>query len=188
MKRIWLHATERQRIEQAQQGQRKAQQALFEQHAPKMLRVCRMYLSDAFEAEEALMTAFLKVFTHLDQFTHQGSFEGWIRRIVVNTCLSALREKKIMWPTDPMDLPESVHFEHDHRMHAEAVQQALDQLPEGYRTVFVLYAIEGYKHAEIAQQLGISEGTSKSQLAHARKALQLALSQQNAMPYENESL
>ncbi|MNT62493.1 ECF RNA polymerase sigma factor SigE [compost metagenome] len=114
----------------------------------------------------------MKVFTNLKNFEHKGSFEGWIRRIMVNECISYLRvQKKVKFAVDEFFVEESFN-EIDSQFTVEQIQYLIDALPDGYKMVFNLYAIEGYKHNEIAKMLGINEGTSKSQLSHARKMLQ----------------
>lgn len=137
-----------------------------------MLSVCRQYIKDVHQAEDIMITAFMKVFTSLQHFEHKGSFEGWIRRIMVNECISFLRvDKKVKFIEDENYFEER-HNNIESQFSVEDIQFLIDNLPEGYKMIFNLYAIEGFKHQEIAQMLGISEGTSKSQLSHARKMLQ----------------
>lgn len=126
------------------------------------------------EAEDILQEGFIKVFTHLGQYTGNGSFEGWIRRVVVNTALEKLRKKNILIPmTDHVEKQSGATTNPAiSNMGAKELMKLVTDLPQGYRIVFNLYAIEGYSHAEIAEKLGISEGTSKSQLARARATLQ----------------
>ncbi len=114
----------------------------------------------------------MKVFTNIGNFEHKGSFEGWIRRIMVNECISYLRvQKKVSFMEDEY-FTESTFNNIESQFSVEDIQSLIDSLPDGYKMVFNLYAIEGFKHQEIAKMLGISEGTSKSQLSHARKMLQ----------------
>lgn len=172
MKVISLHQDLEKTIALAKEQNRFAQQQLYQTFAPKMLSVCRQYIKDIQQAEDVLITSFMKVFTHLETFKNKGSFEGWIKRIVINESISFLRTKKEVsfledvtfqdTPTDAIDIQYGV----------EEIQAAIDSLPDGYKMVFNLYCIEGYKHNEIAEMLSISEGTSKSQLSHARKLLQ----------------
>jgi RNA polymerase sigma-70 factor (ECF subfamily) len=137
-----------------------------------MLSVCRQYIKDIQLAEDVMITAFMKVFTNLNKFEHKGSFEGWIRRIMVNECISYLRvQKKVKFTEDEIYVEESFNAI-DIQFSIDQIQFLIDALPDGYKMVFNLYAIEGYKHNEIAKMLGINEGTSKSQLSHARKMLQ----------------
>mgnify|MGYP001764487155 CR=1 FL=1 len=172
MKVINLHQKENQTIQLAVEGNRQAQQKIYSQFSPKMLSVCRQYIKDIHQAEDVMITAFMKVFVNLKNFEQKGSFEGWIRRIMVNECISFIRvQKKVKY------LDDEVYFEEnfnpiESQFSVENIQFLIDGLPDGYKMVFNLYAIEGYKHHEIASMLGINEGTSKSQLSHARKMLQ----------------
>ncbi len=174
MKVVALHTNYKKQIRRALQGNRRAQFELYQNFAPKMLSVCRQYLKSVALAEEVMSNGFLKVFTRLDSFKHEGSFEGWIRRIMVNECISQLRKEKRLHFQDSEILENSTaHVSYmETELEVEAIQKLIDSLPDGYRTVFVLYAVEGYKHGEIAEMLQISENTSKSQLHKARKELQ----------------
>lgn len=172
MKVIKLHQEETEMIRLAIAHNRQAQQAIYNQFSPKMLGVCRQYMKDMQLSEDVMLTAFMKVFTNLSQFQFQGSFEGWIRRIMVNECISSLRvHKKIQFIEEENYFEDSVNTI-EYQFSADDIQSLIDSLPEGYRMIFNLYAIEGFKHKEIAIMLGINEGTSKSQLSHARKILQ----------------
>jgi RNA polymerase sigma-70 factor, ECF subfamily len=178
MKIIHLYQEENKIIALAVGNNRQAQQKIYAQFSPKMLSVCRQYIKDLHLAEDVMITAFMKVFTHLKKFEHKGSFEGWIRRIMVNECISFLRvQKKIKY------IEEETYFEDsfnniESQFAIDGIQSMIDNLPEGYKMVFNLYAIEGFKHQEIASMLGIKEGTSKSQLSHARKMLQEQINKQ----------
>lgn len=172
LKVISLYRDEAGLIRQAAENNRHAQQQIYTAHAPKMLGVCRQYIKDLHLAEDVMITAFMKVFTGLKNFEHKGSFEGWIRRIMVNECISYLRvQKKVGFLEDEFYV-EDTHNNIESGLSVDDIQTLIDALPEGYKMVFNLYCIEGYKHQEIATMLGISEGTSKSQLSHARKMLQ----------------
>lgn len=172
LKVIALHQQEHEIIAEAAAGNRYAQQKIYTKFAPKMLGVCRQYAKDIHHAEDILITAFMKVFTNVKSFENKGSFEGWIRRIVVNECISWLRvQKKVSFLDDHYHVEESFN-NIESGLSVDDIQHLIDQLPDGYKMVFNLYAIEGYKHKEIAEMLGINEGTSKSQLSHARKILQ----------------
>lgn len=136
-----------------------------------MLSICRQYVKDVQQAEDIMITAFMKVFTNLKAFEHKGSFEGWIRRIMVNECISYLRvQKKVKFMEDEFFVEDTFN-NIESQFSVEDIQSLIDSLPDGYRMVFNLYAIEGFKHQEIAKMLGINEGTSKSQFSHARKML-----------------
>lgn len=175
LKIIQLYKNEPDLIRKAIQNNREAQHTLFEMHAPKMLSVCRYYISDLQHAEEAMLNGFFKVFTKLKNYNHKGSFEGWIRKIMVRESISFIRGlKKIEFPVEEIEATDSSN-NIDINIGVSEIQHLIDGLPEGYRMVFVMYAIEGYKHSEIAQELHISEGTSKSQLFKARKRLQAQL-------------
>ncbi|UWY30013.1 RNA polymerase sigma factor [Flavobacterium sp. TR2] len=172
MKIIPLHQEETKIIKLAVENNRQAQQQIYSKFSSKMLSVCRQYIKDIQLAEDVMITAFMKVFTNLKNFEHKGSFEGWIRRIMVNECISYLRvQKKVKFAEDEFFVEESFN-EIDSQFTVEQIQYLIDALPDGYKMIFNLYAIEGYKHNEIAKMLGINEGTSKSQLSHARKMLQ----------------
>ena len=159
-------------IQLAIDNNRAAQQKIYSQFSPKMLSICRMYVKDVHQAEDVMITSFMKVFTSLKNFQHNGSFEGWIRRIMVNECISFLRvHKKVNFIEDSFFIDGSI-IVNEFELVADDIQILIDNLPEGYKMVFNLYAIEGFKHKEIALMLGINEGTSKSQLSHARKILQ----------------
>ncbi len=173
MKVIPLYNNEKRLIKKALKKDPKAQKTLYELHAPKMLSVCRVYIKDLHFAEDVMLKGFFKVFKNLKSFKHKGSFEGWIRRIMVREAIDFLRSQKQLDYSSQIEedlKPESTlgfgTFETDY------IQRLIDRLPQGYKIVFVLYAVEGYKHREIAEMLGIAEGTSKSQLAKARKMLQ----------------
>lgn len=185
MKIIKLH-TEKLLIKKAINNNREAQKQLFEQYSPKMLGVCRQYVKDNHHAEDLLLQGFLKVFKNLDKFKHEGSFEGWIRRIMVNTCISYLRKKNLVNLSDEDYVFNDAATESLENTSVEDIQKLIDKLPEGYKMVFNLFAIEGYKHSEIALKLGISESTSKSQLFKARKLLQENYKKMNTIVHENK--
>ena len=175
MKVIHLHREEKQLIEQAVLNNRQAQHQLYTQFSPKMLGVCRQYIKDVHHAEDVMITAFMKVFTNLNKFEYKGSFEGWIRRIMVHECIDFVRVKKNIFNYQEIEtviVSESENGIEMDTFSVDDIQLLIDSLPDGYRMIFNLYAIEGYKHHEIAKMLHISEGTSKSQLSHARKMLQ----------------
>ena len=164
-------------IARCKQEDRKAQKLLYERFSSKMLGLCRRYVGQLETAEELLSNGFIKAFRYINQFEHKGSFEGWLRKIMVRECLSHLRTDKISilpleseyFKFEPVDLAA------DHLETADLMKM-IDTLPSGYRTVFNLYVIEGYKHHEIAELLDISENTSKTQLMKAKLALQKMIS------------
>lgn len=171
MKVIDLHQEEKRIIELAVENNRQAQHQIYSKFSPRMLSVCRQYVKDLHEAEDVMITAFMKVFTNLRHFEHKGSFEGWVKRIMINECISYIRvHKQMKFIDDEADFEEFAD-DIETQFSLDELQFLIDSLPDGYKMVFNLYVIEGYKHHEIAQMLGISEGTSKSQLSHARKIL-----------------
>jgi RNA polymerase sigma-70 factor (ECF subfamily) len=160
-----------------------AQEQLYRQHSPRMLGICLRYIADRSTAEEVMVKGFEKVFGNLHTYSGSGALEGWIRRIMVNEALMYLRANKKLQNQQEADI--SIAAPADAAADAELNQQQLlelvQQLPAGYRSVFNLYAIEGYSHREIAELLGISEGTSKSQLSKARQWLQQAIEKSEAI-------
>lgn len=152
----------------------KCQRMLFDRYAGKMMGVCMRYANDSMEAEDMIQDAFIKVFQYIGQFKFEGAFEGWIRRIVVNTAIRHLEKKKLHFK----DIDDNSHNTPQIDAHAYThlgqadLMRLISQLPEGYRLVFNLNAIEGYSHEEIAVMLNIQPGTSRSQLVKARKMLQ----------------
>lgn len=165
---------EHQLIEQCKRQDSAAQKLLYERFAPKMLGVLRRYVPNKADAEDVLLEAFFKIFDNLHKYENLGSFEGWIRRVVVNEALMFLRKNKILtveanevYNNIAEDRPFTVEAE----MTIQEIMALVDKLPIGYRTVFNLYVMEGMKHQEIADTLGISINTSKSQLILAKEKL-----------------
>jgi RNA polymerase sigma factor (sigma-70 family) len=156
------------------QGDRKLQKELYERFAPKMYGVCLRYAGNAEEAEDILQEGFVKVFNKMGSFRREGSFEGWIRRIIVNTAIEHFRCKTYLAPVTER---EEEHMESDYlsvldNLAEKDIIGLVQQLSPGYRSVFNMYVIEGYTHRQIAEIMGISEGTSKSQLSRAKSILQ----------------
>ena len=157
-------------INQVQNNNRAAQKQLFDQFSPTMLSTCRQYIKDLHNAEDVMLCAFMKVFQNMNQYRNEGSFEGWIRKIMIRESLSFLRSKKEFDFIE--DANQSIlSVVSDQYEISNDYQKLIDDLPKGCRYVFVLSVIEGYKHQEIAEMLNISVGTSKSQLAYAKKLL-----------------
>lgn len=177
MLRIDKSLTEEELLDGCRKGKPSAQRKLYDRLASKMLGVCIRYIKEKEEAEHVLIGSMVKVFNKLDQFKGDGSFEGWVRRIIVNDCLMYIRKNRNM--SLQSDIEEVFNNPNltvmEDRLNEEDLLKLINELPVGYRTVFNLYAIEGYSHAEIAKQLDISENTSKSQLSRARKWLQTKL-------------
>lgn len=158
-----------------QKGKRDYQKALYERFSPKMLGVCMRYARDRSEAEDFLQEGFIKVFKNIENLRNPQQLEGWIERIIVNTALEHIRKKKSPKGHE-VDLDDNVDVEVDEQVTDELGREELlkliQDLPEGFRAVFNMYAIEGYSHKEIAKTLDIQEGTSKSQFARAKTLLQ----------------
>ena len=152
-----------------------------------MLSVCRQYIKDVHFAEDVMVYGFVKAFKKLDSFEGRGSFEGWLRRIMIRESISHLRKQQFVVFDDEQLFNEGNDYEEDtgSLLDVDYIQKLIDELPEGYKMVFVLYAVEGYKHPEIAKMLDISVGTSKSQLFKARKLLQENLRLQGILPHKN---
>lgn len=177
-------AKEEDLIRGCRKGDRHAQQQLFDAYASRMLGICYRYVKDRMHAEDVLVMAFTKVFDRIGQFKGEGSFEGWVRRITVNEALTWLRRSRVMTLMET-DLehadrqPDYVHL--STHLETEDLLKIIDKLPPGYRIVFNLYAIDGYSHKEIAEELGITENTSKSQLSRARVHLQKLLAESDVV-------
>lgn len=166
-------------IEKCQQFDRRAQKVIYDRYAPTMLGVCRRYMKDLMEAEDVLSQGFYKAFTKIKQFTFKGSFEGWLRRIMVNESLMQLRKRNDFNLTlEASNLQIASRESAEELAHTNSILELLNKLPTGYRTIFNLYVIEGYKHKEIADKLNISINTSKSQLIKARKRLQILVNEE----------
>jgi RNA polymerase sigma factor (sigma-70 family) len=171
----FVHVTERELIQGCIREDRQCQQELFVRYAGKMLAVCLRYTRHEMEAEDILQDAFIKVFDNIAKFEFKGSLEGWIRKIAINTALKNYSKKGFKQEQIGMENPPDMAQEPDIYAHLqeEELLRLVSRLPDGYRLVFNLYAIEGYGHKEIAEMLGIQESTSRSQLVKARKMLQL---------------
>lgn len=150
-----------------------AQKMLYSRYAPQLFGLVRRYIKKYDEAEDVLVEGMYKIFTRLKQFEGKGSFEGWMKRIMVNEALMHLRKNKNFRMTvelSNVQIATKVNVEDE--LAREDIIKCMNELPTGYRTVFNMYVIEGYKHREIAEELGISINTSKSQLILAKKRLQ----------------
>lgn len=184
LKVIQLYNNEDKLIKKAIKKDREAQHILFNMYSPKMLSVCRYYIRDLQYAEDVMLKGFFKVFTNLKNFRSEGSFEGWMRRIMVRESISFLRrQKKIEFSMEEVNVNENFESLIDAELEVDDIQRLIDALPEGYKMVFIMYAVEGYKHDEIAELLNISSGTSKSQLFKARKMLQQKIKELNKSSY-----
>lgn len=164
-------------IRRCLKNSRKAQKELYERYAPLMKMVCLRYLFEKQLAEEVMNRGFFKVFTKLKEFKGQGSFEGWIRRIMVNESINENHKKKIIYETEESReqafLEQVPEVESTHELNH--IMAVISSLPNGYRIIFNLSEVEGYSHKEIAQKLGITESSSRSQLTRAKKLLRKKL-------------
>lgn len=186
-----LDREEKKLIQACLAKKRKAQSALYERYKSRMYAICLRYAKDASQAQDFLQEGFLKIFQALHQYRFEVPVAYWMKRIMVNACISELRRKK-----EPLN--SSVPFDLQHEGHTDENGETvstyglapgeligiIQQLPQGYRSIFNLYAMEGYTHEEISQILDISPGTSRSQYARARKALALSISQLNVKNHE----
>jgi RNA polymerase sigma-70 factor (ECF subfamily) len=150
------------------------QRELYNRFAPKMYGVCLRYAANAEEAEDILQEGFIKIFNKISSYRGDGSFEGWIRRIFVNTAIEHFRKKTYLQPIteNEENTVEGKYLSVLDNLAEKDIIQMVQQLSPGYRTVFNMYVVEGYSHKQIAEMLGISEGTSKSQLSRAKLILQ----------------
>jgi RNA polymerase sigma-70 factor (ECF subfamily) len=159
-------------LKRCKAGERKAQEALYKQFAAKMMGVCLRYAADRMEAEDMLQNGFIRVFQKMGDFRGDGSFEGWIRRIMVHSSIEYYRKHhKLLVLADELQHEPSVNPVAAANLDAKDMMAMVQRLSPGYRMVFNLYAIEGYSHREIGEIMGISEGASKSQLSRARSIL-----------------
>ena len=156
------------------EGDRRMQQELYNRFSPRMYAVCLRYAGNAEEAEDILQEGFIKIYKKLGSYRGEGSFEGWIRRIFVNTAIEHFRRKTYQQPITEQheNSVEGKYLSVLDNLAVKDVMKLIQDLSPGYRTVFNLYVVEGYTHKEIGDMLGISEGTSKSQLSRAKVILQ----------------
>lgn len=169
-------------VDECVSGNAKAQKLLFDRFAPKMMGVCIRYVKDQEKANDVLQDSFIKVFHSLDTFKKEGSLEGWVRRIVTNTALDHIRKnKKFLANVEIDEIHVSVVEKSKAvgRLENESLMEIINSLPDGYRIVFNMFAIEGYSHKEIADKLDITESTSKSQYARARQAIKKLMEKYN---------
>lgn len=162
-------------------GKRKSQKALFEKYKSSMMGVCLRYCKSRDEAEDVLMMAFMTIFSEIHTFRREGAIDPWIRKIVVNTAINNYKKNlKHYYHSEVMEVAETEFYEGDNiripNYHsAEEILKIIQELPEGYRMVLNLHIVDGYKHKEIAEILDINVGTSKSQLAKAKRIIQQKL-------------
>ena len=164
---------ENQLIENCIKGERKSQKALYDLYSQKMYAICIRYSKNQMDAEDILQEAFVKLFNNLHKFRGDGSFDGWVRRIFVNTAIEHIRRKNLNTSVGEgleNTVADKRHNALDNLYEKDLIKTSRT-LSDGYRTVFTLYAVEGYSHKEIASQLGITESTSKSQFSRAKAIL-----------------
>ena len=169
-------------VEACKRGDRKAQFELYKLYSKAMYNICMRMLGSAENSEDALQNSFVDVFSKLDSFRFESSIGAWIKRIVINNCINQIKKRRL----DFAELNDNLHFVADENntsttaysdevLNVELIQKAIMQLPEGYRVVFSLYAMEGYDHEEIGEILGVTEATSKSQYSRAKAKLRQIL-------------
>ncbi|MBT33775.1 MAG: RNA polymerase [Thalassobius sp.] len=171
-------------LEKCMQGNRQAQYEVYQQYSKAMFNICFRILNNYEEAEDVLQESFVSAFRNLSSFKGDATFGAWLKRIVINHAINAIRKKKqslVSIDEHPVDIPEPDSGkntdENDIKFNVEKIRKAMELLPEGYRIVFSLYLLEGYDHSEIGEILGISESTSKSQLNRAKKKLKAIMAQ-----------
>lgn len=176
-------STEESLISGCRKKHRHAQRDVYNWLSPRMLAICRRYIKDVNEAESVMITGFMKVLGKIEQYSGEGSFEGWVRRIMVNESLLYIRKNKGMYIEVDIEYADTEpNYElASENLQADDLLNLINGLPIGYRTVFNMFAIEGYSHREIAESMAISENTSKSQLSRARKMLQKQIIEKEAM-------
>ena len=193
MKIIPLHTGKKQpfseRLKLLKKGDKAAQEKLFSEYAPKMLGVCRQYIKDIHQAEEAMLNGFFKVFTKIDTYKSKGNFEGWIRKIIVNESISFLRSHHQMIfveNDDFFDRESNDYYEIADMLDKteyNTLQYLVDKLRDDLRTVFILFVIEEYRHKEIAELLGITENASKLRYRKAKSILKEQYNQVTRQSY-----
>jgi RNA polymerase sigma factor (sigma-70 family) len=161
-----------------------AQEAFYDRFSPRMLGVCYRFAKSREDAEDMLQEGFIKIFTQLSQYRNEGSLEGWIRRVIVHTCINVLKKNKKFADTVDITYAHGFHTNEDlvpSLLQAKQIVECIRSLPLGYRTVLNLYAIEGYSHKEIGIMLEIGESTSRSQYTRAKAMLEEILIKQKVM-------
>jgi RNA polymerase sigma factor (sigma-70 family) len=179
MSRIW---TDKELIETCLKDNPKAQKMLYDTYSSVLFGICLRYSKNEEEAQDILQDSFIKIFTKLDTYQFTGSFEGWLKRIVTNTSIEYYRKKITMGHLEEIGFNPYLAIDSDRGLEVEELLKMIQELPEGYRMVFNMYAIDGYTHGEIATKLSISEGTSKSQLSRARAYLQRKFKEKFELP------
>lgn len=170
-------------IKACRKGNQIAQRQLYDQFAQPMFNICMCMVKTREEAEDILQESFIQAFSQLKRFRGESSFGTWLKRIVINKSINALKKRKVNFEfIDSMhilDKPEDIHEEQENMLNVKHIKKAMDQLPDGYRTIFSLYLLEGYDHTEIAGILNISESTSRSQYKRAKQKVKTFLMQKH---------
>jgi RNA polymerase sigma-70 factor (ECF subfamily) len=176
-------------LEGCRKNDSQAQFQLYNKLAPAVLGLCMRYLQNRDEAEDVMQDAFVKVFTKLHTYKGEGSFEGWVKRIAANTALNALQKKKRIYFERQLEIVETIVFDEEEQelLGLPEIIACMEALPDGYRTIVNLALIEDFTHREIAEQLGISESTSRSQLARARQALMKLLKEKSGAAFKKNA-
>lgn len=173
---------ERKLIEACKNNDASAQKLLYETFVRKMMSVCLRYADNREMAEDFLQEGFIKVFSSIRSYSYEGSFEGWMRRVFVNTALESLRKNDLLRngvDLDSLDPQQEADYSAVDKISADELMELIAQLPPGFRTVFNMFAVEGYSHKEIAHALNITESTSRSQYTRAKKLLQKWINELN---------
>jgi RNA polymerase sigma-70 factor (ECF subfamily) len=176
--KIIFSMTEEEILDGSKKNNAAAQELLYQKYSPKMLGVCYRFAKSKMDAEDMLQEGFIKVFTQLNQYRNSGSLEGWIRRIIVNTCINVLKKNKRFSDCLDISIAENLHSLEKNIpsiIQAKQIVECIRLLPIGYRTVLNLYAIEGYSHKEIGALLDIQESSSRSQYFRAKAMLEIVL-------------
>jgi RNA polymerase sigma factor (sigma-70 family) len=182
--------TEQEIINGCLKRKRKAQKILFERYHASLMGICMRYAKNKSEAEDILLMGFTRIFQKIESYSSKGSFEGWLRRIVINVAIDNFRKNKKNYYFETL---EDSSFNSEYANYVpdnfalEDILKTVQSLPNGYRMVFNLFAIEGYSHKEIAELLGVSESTSKTQYLKARQKLQSMLAEYNFQKPENKT-
>jgi RNA polymerase sigma-70 factor, ECF subfamily len=180
-----MKMTDEQLVKKCLEKDTLAQKQLFDMHSKRMMGVCLRYSKDMDEAQDVMQMGFIKVFEKLTLYNHKGSLEGWIRKIMVNTALDNIRKNKKFNDNVEMDKVDyqipNMDVSGFDSLKAQDLLKIIQEMPNGFRTVFNLYAIEGYTHKEIAEELNISTNTSKSQYSRARAYLQKIITKEKVL-------
>ena len=168
-------------ITKCKEQNRNAQYKLYNMYSKAMYNVCLRMMKDQMSAEDALQMAFVKAFKNINSYKQEATFGAWLKRIVINTCLSEINKRQMLWQDiDDKDFVEDKE-EEEANFDIHRIKEAIQMLPDGYRIIFSMYAVEGYDHKEIAQVLDISEGTSKSQYSRAKTKLRELIREQRTL-------